>query len=184
MVILYSVQQLCATALKNMDWSLLIPFCCSWMSDAYWDCTDITRWRRLCIKWDCIQNVSWFSGINALQRNQKLWIYFYVCELQMGQFVLHQEYCSLNLETTHSKLKLMTRWASGWELQLLEITGNCGRRNIWQGSEQHRLLKKGDHKERALVLCTSDLHLEWQCWTATYKKYFTRYKSDGDESGF
>lgn len=40
----------------------------------------------------------------------------------------------------------MRRWASGWELQLLEITGNCcRRRNIWQGAEQHRLLQKGDH---------------------------------------
>lgn len=48
------------------------------MSAAYWDCTDITRWRRLCMKWDCIQKVSWFSGINALQRNQKVSIYFYV----------------------------------------------------------------------------------------------------------
>lgn len=62
MVILYSVQQLCATALNSMGWSLLIPFCCSWMSDAYWDCTDITRWRRLCIKWDCIQKViQWYQ---------------------------------------------------------------------------------------------------------------------------
>lgn len=40
--------------------------------------------------------------------------------------------------------------------------------------EQHRLLQTGDHKEKSLILYTSDLHLEWQCWTATYNKDFYR----------
>lgn len=38
-----------------------------------------------------------------------------------------------------------------------------GEKIFGRGSEQHRLLQKGDHKERSLILCTSDLHLEWQC---------------------
>lgn len=48
------------------------------------------------------------------------------------------------------------------------------KKTLGRGAEQHRLLQTGDHKERSLILCTSDLHLEWQCWTAIYNKDFYR----------
>lgn len=176
MVILYSVQQLCATALNNMGWSLLIPFCCLWMSDAYWDCTDITRWRRLCIKWDCIQKESWFSSTNALQRNQK------VMHLFLWPWTTNGTICStlgvLFFESWNNPLKAGANDKVGlWMGAAVNLKSQAivlEEKTFGRGLNNTDYCKKGEHKERSLILCTSDLHLEWQCWTATYNKDFYR----------
>lgn len=38
-----------------------------------------------------------------------------------------------------------------------------GEETFARGAEQDRLLQKGDHEERSLVLRARDLHLESQC---------------------
>lgn len=62
----------------------------------------------------------------------------------------------------------------GAAVNLQSQTIVVGEETFGRGLEQHRLLQKCDHNKRSLVLCTIDLHLEWQCWTATYNKDFYR----------
>lgn len=110
-----------------MGWSLLIPFCCWWVSAACWDCTDITRWRRLCVKWDCIQKVSWFSGINALQKKSKVMHLFLHLWTTNGTIcsTLGVMFSKTNLRTTHSnvrandKVGLWMRAAATWNQRQL-----------------------------------------------------------------